>query len=174
MPNRKVQIREIFREYKYLFDEKKVNVERDGIIALGPKSDDGFQQIWVPKYLSCDTKQNGLPLKEKVGFILIQETIKNGKVVAYCYSFESDQYLCTTSCTITGQEDKGKAFWCHYDRERDDVPHCPHVTVLYPSIRYISRPVGLKEFLSFIEKTFFKESAGVWRKKGGPIWVSRM
>lgn len=172
MPNRESQIRSILSKYKYLFEEE---VGSRGI-ALGPKSSDGYQQIWVPKYLPRDAKQNSLRLKDEVGFISIQETVKSGEgePVAYCYSFESNQYLCTTSCTITGQEDKEKTFWFHYDKEKDNIPHYPHVSILYRPIRYFSKPLKLDEFLSFIRDTFFEELAGAWNKRQTQIWASRL
>lgn len=171
MPNRESQIRIILSRYKYLFEEEVGNR-----IALGPKSSDGYQSIWIPKYLPRGAKQNGLRLKDGVGFISILETVKSGEgePVAYCYSFESDQYLCTTSCTITGQEDKEKTFWFHYDKEKDNIPHYPHVSILYRPIRYFSKPLKLDEFLFFIGDTFLEESAGVWSRKQAPIWASRL
>jgi len=158
MANRDVQVKIILNEFKHLFadaDEWKINNLKTGGNIL-----------YVPYRINLD-ENDGLLLKNNAGFISIQETFDQDKVLSYVYRFSSKEYQCLT-CKYDITSDVIPLGF-HYDSCENDLPHEPHVSVIYPSIRYISKKIELREFLSFIQNNFFVNRSN----PGSCIWDNR-
>ena len=165
MPNREAQVRKILtKDFSDLFDQT--------ILATLPIKTNGRQQLWVPRPLSI--KELGVPLRDGVGHIRIEETFdRSGRVTSYIYKFSSNEYLFTTT-RVEPLENNCEPFDFHYDKEEGDKPHEPHLNVVHPSLRYISRHIELEEFLGFIRNHFFESSQGKLVRKTGHLWANRM
>ena len=131
--------------------------------------------IFVPNCVSINDPAAGIPLKDGVGFLSLREEVdSSGKRLGYLYRFTSDEYiyLADKRSSSAGDWMKDGFFNFHY---QNDPPlgsgshDEPHISFLHGGIRYISRDIGLDEFLEFIEKTFFVDGA---RKQSLP-WNSR-
>ena len=168
MPNRKVQIKEVFREFKDLFDDKT------NLNDLSIKSSSNGEEIYVPYPISMNSYE-GVELKESAGCIAIQEKLdKKGGIVSYRYKYFLSEYeylICSKH--KDKNNDHCGVFNFHYDKDENNNPHKPHVTVLFPSIRYISEEITLKEFLMFIKEHFFENREGLLCRKNFTIWDSR-
>ncbi|XOB46321.1 MAG: hypothetical protein ACKKMV_02630 [Candidatus Nealsonbacteria bacterium] len=160
MAKRAVKIKIIIEGFKNLFDFQGQ--------PLPLKFKKGL--IYVPDRTSLRDRRAGLKLKDNVGFITIKEIVKGNRCVGYVYRFCSSEYECLTYRESDNIDDRCRDFSFHYQKCEDNTPHDPHVSVLYPSIRYHSREIGLKEFLFFIKETFFTPEG---TRKKDPIWCNR-
>jgi hypothetical protein len=169
MSSRLSQIKHILTSrYSDLFESNTLS-------TLKIKQDTTGEQIWAPEPLPIDDVSGGIPLRDGVGFIRIQERFKNGGVVSYIYKFTSNEYIFTTERTGASQlRDECRIFDFHYDKEENDMPHGPHVNVVFPSLRHMSTQIKLEDFLSFVRDHFFEVSSGKLVKRNNPIWVNRI
>lgn len=164
MPNRKAQITEIFREFSDMFDNGTPSIK------LSPDE----QDVYVPHPISPDAHDYGTRLKEDAGYIALQEKInKSGDRISYVYRYFSPEYECLTYKGGSGGGDHCDVFNFHYDGYEDNIPHEPHINVLFPSIRYMSKKITLKDFLIFIREHFFENREGLLHKKVFNIWDNR-
>lgn len=169
MANREAQIKDLIKkEFRDIF-ETEVLANLDRLIKKIPLSEKGLE-IRLPD-VPPGVPDSGLPLEDGVGYISIQETFR-GEVVSYVYRFATHEYECLFSGVnkgIFGPED----FCFHYDKDENNKPHSPHITVVLRSLRYPSKEIKLKEFLEFIRGTFFTMSQGKLCRKQGNIWDGR-
>jgi len=147
-------------KFKHLFkNPEKIEVKKSN------------ESIFVPDEGLTRT----VPLKDGVGAISICEKIKNDNVVFYIYRFESHQYNCLTGKINSEETSECENFYFHYDKCENDEPHPPHLTVIYPDIRYISKHISLEDFLLQIQNTFFiPDSLGRMMAKKDCLWFSKM
>lgn len=110
----------------------------------------------------------GLLLKDEIGYISITETLnENNEVQEYTYRFISSIFECTSKSIITNQNNK-RNYSFHYDACNNDIPHRPHINVIYPDIRFHSERITLKDFLFFITTNFYNTKKTSC--KVGNIW----
>lgn len=160
MSSRVGQINSLLNNYGHLFKHSNF---RDIIHANN-------NVIYAP-YVPRDQPEMGIELKYGVGFVSIFEKIKESKPIDYTYKFFTREYECVTY-RKTPEGDKNTCSYCfHYDKCENDIPHEPHVTVMYSDIRFHSRELSLENFLCFIQETFFKRDG---TRKEGSIWHSRI
>ena len=107
---------------------------------------------------------SGLKLKDGVGYIRIQEELnKEGIPVSYMYSFISSEYdylIAKNNNENALKSIDGIGCFCfHFQKDEDNNPHEPHISVMNPSaFRYPSGKISLEEFLSFIRNSFYLPS----------------
>lgn len=174
MSSRVSQLTKILsKDFGELFDEKTKAL----IIPKSIGSPSGEKNIYLPQ---SDIKgKNSLPLVDGVGSITIEETVdKDSIVTGYTYRFFSKEYIYSTyrlsnTNSLVLEKKEEEYFSFHYDRFVDDTPHSPHVTVGYPTIRYISKEIKIDDFLAFIKETFFTYEGVKLKAKKYPIWVNR-
>ncbi len=164
MARRKTKIKILIQEYKDIF-EPTVNERIDDLIK------EDLPAIYLP-YTPMNSVKEGLPLRDGVGFITIEEIFKNECVVEYIYRFTSTEYNYLFSRKAFESMSNGD-YSFHYDKVENDIPHPPHITSIFPSIRWISKAISLEDFLSFIRTTFFKIENGKYIRKTGNLWDSR-
>ena len=162
MANRISQIKNTIKDFKDIFEEDVLQ-NLDNLI----KTDS--PEIYLPD-INLDSLEQGLALKENVGFISIQETYKE-EVVAYVYRFFTLEYQCLFCKNNTSDHVDNFSF--HYDKTENNIPHPPHLSTMFRSLRYYSRDIELREFLEFIEDTFFIRDQGNLVRKNGHLWDSR-
>lgn len=175
MSNREALIIQTFKDYKEIFDEGQ-----DYLLASPFKKaiQAGNKQIiyYIPYEVPIDEMgYKGFKLKCDVGYVAMQETIEkpSNRVLSYNYRFVSSEYDYLFACK-KGNDDRDGLFNFHFDKCDSDVPHQPHVTVINPCIRYMSKSIELKEFLKFIRDIFYYQGPGGLTRKKGHIWNSQM
>ncbi len=169
MSNRESKIKILIKKRFGDIFEGVVVDRLDGLIKKIPLSEGGYE-IRIPD-VSPNSTNYGLPLKDGVGYISIQETFKGG-VVSYVYRFATCEYECLFS-RVYKDVSEPRNFSFHYDKDENNKPHPPHITVVLRSLRYPSEEITLEGFLEFIRETFFTMSQGNLCRKQGNIWDSR-
>lgn len=163
MLKRKQQIECLIKDYKHIFDGKLVSNFSHHFRYFN-------NVIYVPYVPLGDI--NGLLLKDGVGYVTIQETFKDNTVVSYIYRFLSNEYKCST-CRGRYTENHCEYLSFHYQMDEENKPHEPHVSVIYPSLRHISRKIDLKTFFQLIEENFYYNRSDSYQKKENHIWANR-
>ncbi len=125
--------------------------------------------IYFPHEISHQ-RAEGMLLKDKVGYLSFFEiyNLKEKKVEGYTYIFSSDEYDYLLEHKPSNKmSDDCLYFNFHY---QNDEQHEPHVSSIHSGVRYISRSIDLKEFLSFVKLTFFKNNGD---RTNSMLWDSR-
>jgi hypothetical protein len=161
MANRETQIKILYNKYSHLFGcpINSIAIKKEKNLIHSPFSGRSYM--------------DGIPLKDGVGFITISELYESDEVKSYTYRFFSKEYKCITICTSDNSRDK-QAFEFHYDKVKDDIPHKPHLSIIYTDIRYLTEKITLEQFLMFIQETFFVRDEGKFKRKQGKLWANRM
>jgi len=171
MANVEANIKKVFKDFKDIFENWDGNYPPMKKLV----GKDSRIMVYIPKKTSISDSSglDGINLKNGVGVIAIrQELDKSGTTISYTYKFISSEYehlICKKKC----QDNTVVDFYFHFDKCEEDKPHEPHITVINPSIRYISRDIKLDEFLEFIRCHFYSQSGGDLVKRDGNIWDSR-
>lgn len=160
MANRITEIKLILEEYKYLFvgSFKGISIKQSS------------NKIFLP---SESLQSPGILLNNNIGQVYISETIEKNKVIEYTYSFHSEEYECLTYRKGKNQTDCTN-FYFHYDKCKNNKPHFPHLSVIYPAIRYRSPDIKLEDFFLFLENTFFKKKKDLCEATDINIWCNRI
>jgi hypothetical protein len=146
---RKRQIENDFREHKTLFDFPLTQVE------MRSTPGKNVSVIYVPRDISLNNPNEGLPLKDGIGFLSVKEEVdNNGNRIGYLYRFTSDEYTYIAAKKDSCQSDLMEYFF-NFHYQKDPRHEGPHISFLHPSIPYISRDISLSEFLGFLKRTFF-------------------
>ena len=127
MARRRTQIKILINEYRDIF-EPYVNEQIDGLIK------EDLPAIYLP-YTPMNSVKEGLPLRDGVGFITIEEIFKNDCVVEYIYRFTSTEYNYLFARNAFEAMNNG-FYSFHYDKVENNIPHYPHITSIFPSIRW--------------------------------------
>ena len=146
---RKTQIKNVFKNYQEIFDQS---------VSINPIDSHGEKDsvIYVPKLVNHDNPSEGVPLKDRVGFLSLREEVdSNGNVLGYLYRFTSDEYIYIAEKKNHRADDWMKEGFFNFHYQKDRQHDMPHVSFLHSSIKYISREIDLNDFLDFIKRTFF-------------------
>ncbi len=164
MANREAQIKGILSDFNHLFIE---NINSIPVKRMNNK-------FFCPYHVNIKAEDEGIILKDKVGYITIAELFEDNQVKSYTYRFISGHYKLITICTDDNKESDPDKFRFYYDKLENDKPHKPHFTVIYPDIRYMTNEIKLNEFLSFIQESFYTRKDGEFIRKKGKLWDNRM
>jgi hypothetical protein len=168
MSSRIGEIGAIVNGYSHIF--KEPNIMKSTYSKSSGKKED---MIFIP-YIPRSQKIGGIELKDEVGYISIFERVKKGKPIEYVYKFITEEYESLTCRNIKGNNnDYVCNYHFHYDKCENDKPHEPHISVIHPNIRFISKEIGLKDFLYFIQETFFKREKTKYVRREENIWCNR-
>lgn len=162
MANREAEIETELKNFSHIFERDALKIYRKKRI--------GNNLYWP--YIAMD-QVGGLPLKDGVGFISIQEKINNNQRISYTYKFSSLEYKILTSRNNVIECSPISPLIFHYDKEENDKPDKPHLSVVYPSIRYLTGDISLKDFLLSLEKYFFSIVQSSHLKKQDHIWCNK-
>src|SRR3989344_204902 len=156
LTGRAADISQILSDYDFLFTEdrrtvkSKIDANESNVGNPGKKKVKRLE-IVVPRFVSIRTPTDGLELKNGFGYISIQERWIDGELIEYVYRFNSSHYTCLTEFKVTGDINE-EPLNLHYDLS--PAHEGPHLSVLYPSIRYKTPKIDVRGFLEFIIKHF--------------------
>jgi hypothetical protein len=170
MGTREAQLRsKITSDFGDLFEEKS-----KGLFPKIFSGKSGEKNILFPESDINATKY--ITLVEGVGGITIEETVDSeNNVLRYTYRFLSGDYMYSTTRISNYETKENEIFSFHYDFYKNNHPHEPHLSVCYPTIRYISKKITIDEFLLFIRDTFFDYGAdGKLKAKKDSVWSNRI